>query len=462
MRRHAAPVRRKLRHSLDRIGTGILLFVIVTGVLVHRQIAVPATDMVSLEVRPSQPVAAAPRLDRAATPHVPPTPPDPAQGNLPVPSTPVDRAPAVQRGGDNQHVSAPPLLTLSATELADFKPNELGHIPVLMYHAFTTNPDYLDDWTRTPDGFRDDLQWLYDHDFFIIGMGNVLANEIAVPPGKHPVVLTFDDASAGQFRLLEDATGERYADPTTAVGVMEAFFTEHPDFGRGGHFAFVPNNCFRYDEEVTTCEERVVWLAKHGYEIGNHTWYHQNLGEADDERFMSQIGDTKLWIDEHVSGAANQSSVLTLPFGAFPATEWQHSMLVNGFNWEGQRIQMEAILMVGGGPSVSPDSVMWDPWAITRFNTDAASLGSWQELVESGAMTLYTSDGNPDSVTLPADLPEDLAGQFDPDVLASRGRSLLQYRADSGDEPAELGSQAPVLAANGRWTSATRSNPSRV
>lgn len=425
-----------LRHSLDRIGSGLLLIVIVTTVLLQRVIVSPPPNTASIAAHASQPLAAAPGPDRLATPHVPPTPPDPVQSNLPVPSTRVDQVPATRRGGDSRHVAVPEPTPLSAAEVATYQPNELGHIPVLMYHAFTTNPEYLDDWTRTLDGFRDDLQWLSDHDFFLIGIGDVLRNEIAVPAGKHPVVLTFDDASSGQFRLLQDATGERYPDPSTAVGVMEAFFTEHPDVGRGAHFAFVPNNCFHYDEEVTTCEERVTWLAEHGYEIGNHTWYHQNLSEADDERFMSQIGDTKLWIDGHVSGKANQSNVLTLPFGARPATEGQDQMLVNGFDWEGQRIQMAAVLLVGGGPSVSPDSAAWDPWAITRVNTDEATLGLWKEQIERGALTLYTSDGNPASVTIPEELPEDLVGQFDPDDLASRGRSLLRYDATPAvDQP---------------------------
>ncbi len=97
---------------------------------------------------------------------------------------------------------------------------------------------------------------------------------------------------------------------------------------------------------------------------------------------------------------------------------------------------MAAILLVGGGPSVSPDSATWDPWGITRVNTDEATLGLWKEQIESGAMTLYTSDGNPASVTIPEDLPEDLAGQFDPDDLASRGRSLLRYDATPAvDQP---------------------------
>ena len=41
-------------------------------------------------------------------------------------------------------------IILGPDDLARFKPDELGRIPILLYHAFTTNPDNLDDWTVTP------------------------------------------------------------------------------------------------------------------------------------------------------------------------------------------------------------------------------------------------------------------------------------------------------------------------
>jgi hypothetical protein len=37
-----------------------------------------------------------------------------------------------------------------------------------MYHGFTTDPDSLDEWTITPAMFRDDLTWLWEHDFVVV------------------------------------------------------------------------------------------------------------------------------------------------------------------------------------------------------------------------------------------------------------------------------------------------------
>ncbi len=316
---------------------------------------------------------------------------------------------------------------LGPDELAQFQPDELGRIPILMYHAFTTNEAYLDQWTVTPDQFRQHLQWLYDNDFYITPLVDLINNEISAPPGKHPVVLTFDDASSGQFRLLKDDGGEFYPDPVTAVGVMEEFYDAHPDFGRGAFFAVVPTNCFHKEGEVSTCDERISWLADHGYEIGNHTWDHSNLADMTDNALMQVIGDTKIWIDERVTGRANLSSVLVLPFGIYPGYHWQMDYLYNGFVWQGQTIQMSAIVEVSGGPSPSPSSGIWTRWEISRFNTDPESWANWTGRMENGETTLFISDGNPATVTIPDPIPEDIAGHYDHEWATSYGMKVIRY-----------------------------------
>ncbi len=58
---------------------------------------------------------------------------------------------------------------------------------------------------------------------------------------------------------------------------------------------------------------------------------------------------------------------------------------------------------------------------------------------------MYTSDGNPDMITILEEMPEDLAGQFDPEVIASQGRSVLQYSAHPSDEQADLRTDAHAV-----------------
>lgn len=319
-------------------------------------------------------------------------------------------------------------VVLSATELERFQPNELGQIPVLMYHAFTQNEAYLDEWTVTTDQFFAHLQWLYDHDFYITPLVDLINNEISVPAGKSPVVLTFDDSSAGQFRLFEGADGAFTPDPLSAVGVMEAFYADHPDFGRGGLFAVNPVNCFAYDAQEATCEERLTWLAEHGYEIANHTWWHENLHTVSNEMFLDQVGGAKLWIDERVKvREANLSNVLILPFGEWPRNDEQIDWLLNGFRYEGQDISIGGIVEVSGGFSPSPSSGEWDRRSIHRINTDPESWNYWMGQVETGEATMFVSDGNPGTVTVPNQLSEDIDWMWDAEWASSYGMVVIRY-----------------------------------
>ncbi|MER3486326.1 MAG: hypothetical protein C4345_10480, partial [Chloroflexota bacterium] len=127
--------------------------------------------------------------------------------------------------------------TLTPEQLRQLRPNELGFIPVLEYHNFVEDPKDEAQFARPLDDFRADLRWLYEHDFYVIPLRDLILNRIAAPAGKRPVVLTFDDSYASQFRVLVNADGTWTIDPDSAVGIMEEFFAAHPDFGRGGFFA---------------------------------------------------------------------------------------------------------------------------------------------------------------------------------------------------------------------------------
>ncbi len=128
------------------------------------------------------------------------------------------------------------LLFVSLAAAADLPPNELGRIMILEYHKI----DYPEErWTRTPENFRRDLETLYARGYRLVSLGDLLDGRLAVPAGTTPVVLTFDDSSPGQFRYLEQ-NGTLEIDPKSAVGILEAFLRERPDFGRGATFFVLP------------------------------------------------------------------------------------------------------------------------------------------------------------------------------------------------------------------------------
>lgn len=338
---------------------------------------------------------------------------------------------------------------LTDVERKRYQPNELGLVPIPMYHAFVkdnqsksgasgSGGDSLDQWTRTISEFRKELQWYYDHGFYVIPMRDYVENQMNVPAGKHPLVLTFDDASTRQAMWIKNKEGKIVADPESALGVMEDMYAMHPDFGRGGYFAVLIFNCFDNPDgppEMADCAKKLTWLSDHGYEVGNHTWGHQDLTDITDDEFLYQVGKPILWFRENVPATGDMSSVLTLPYGAYPdrdlhPAQWDY--LVNGFSYHGEAISFEGILQVNGGPAISPNNVKWDHYGIARFNTDPEIMNYWWKKIESGELTMYTSDGNPDIVTVPDPLPATISGQVDADRNAKHGRTLIEYDPATG------------------------------
>jgi len=340
---------------------------------------------------------------------------------------------------------ATPASALSTDELKSFHPNEIGVIPVMEYHVITTDPQKeSDQFVRTADHLREDLQFLYDHNFYVIPMRALVRSEITAPAGKHPVVLTFDDATASQFRWSKDANGTIALDPNTAIGILEEFFAGHPDFGRGGFFAVLPSNCFTDDTPHNTmnnCTDKLTWMAKHGYEIGLHTLQHEDLLDVTDDEFQRQIGENVIWVDERVSGPGNMSRVLAMPFGNYPDRDKhqaQRQMMRAGFTYKGVHIKLEGALLVGANPTESPSSEAFDPIFIARIQAFKESLDLWFPQFEQGTVSLYTSDGDPDTVWVPNVIPDDLAGQFSADRIVQSGKKLIRYDDEKSGEVARF------------------------
>lgn len=155
-------------------------------------------------------------------------------------------------------------------DLKGLKVNELGKIMVLMYHGIGEEEDV---WVRTPENFRKDLQILYDKGYRAIGMKDYIQGNIDTPPGTTPVIITFDDGLRGQFNVLDEGD-EFVVDPDCAVGILEDFNKEHPDFGlKATFYVFYPTP-FKQEKWVS---KKFQYLTEKGMEIGNHAYNHENL-----------------------------------------------------------------------------------------------------------------------------------------------------------------------------------------
>lgn len=332
---------------------------------------------------------------------------------------------------------------LTDEQLTEFQPNELGLVPVLEYHVFTTDPDQEAQFTRTIDDFKADLQWLYDNGFYVVPLKDVIQNTIKAPAGKKPVSLTFDDSSVGQFRYLIAGDGSVTIDPDSAVGVMESFYAAHPDFGRGGFFAVLPPEyfCFswqgeeREDDQNKYCGQKLTWLLDNGYEIGNHTRNHTDLLNVDDDTFREELAGAVLDLQEY--DPRIEANILAMPFGNYPDLETkqqQRKWLKDGFTWDGADYLIIGSLMVGSNPTYSPVSTEWDSMWIARIqafdkdaNVDGDGIDVWFSIFENDPGQLYTSDGDANTVTVPEDLPVSLDGTLNTDRIEAEGKELVRY-----------------------------------
>jgi hypothetical protein len=273
-------------------------------------------------------------------------------------------------------------------------PNELGKIMVLEYHKI----DYPEErWTRTPENFRRDLETLYARGFRLQSMNGVIEGKITVPAGTTPVVLTFDDSSPGQFRYVEKG-GTFEIDPKSGVGILEAFIKEKPDFGRAATFyvlpgASKPNKLFNQPEHEG---RKLQFLAKNGYEIGNHTLWHANLGKYGESTVRDQVGEAQVWVQRHVPDYKLRT--LALPHGVYPKDlSWIQQGTAKGTTY-----RTEGVLMVAGGAAPSPFARTWDPMRIPRIQAVDSDMGHWLKHFEKNPRDRYVSDGDPSTLTIPA------------------------------------------------------------
>ena len=290
------------------------------------------------------------------------------------------------------------VLALTAAALAaaapaqTLAPNELGRVMILEYHKI----DYPEErWTRTPENFRRDLETLYTRGYRLLALNDLLDGRINVPAGTTPVVLTFDDSSPGQFRYVA-RDGQLEIDPKSGIGVLEAFIRERPDFGRAATFyvlpgASRPNKLFNQDEYAG---KKLQFLVAHGYEIGNLTLWHANLGKYEEPVVRGQIAEAQVWIQRHVPDYRPRT--LALPHGVYPKdVTWA----VRG-TAKGSSYQHDAILMVAGGPAPSPFARNFDALHLPRIQAVEHDLAYWLGYFEKHPGERFVSDGDPAAVTV--------------------------------------------------------------
>jgi peptidoglycan/xylan/chitin deacetylase (PgdA/CDA1 family) len=255
-------------------------------------------------------------------------------------------------------------------------PNTMGRIPVLEYHVIDqVAPETQFKISR--EHFRKDLQLVYDRGYRPVTIKQLLDKDFsAVPDGLSPVVFVFDDASDSQFRYVE-REGRLEVDPTSALGIWEAFAREHPDWkgkavfcmlngGDAGHNFFGDNPKYNGQKKEWRLQ-KVKYLADQGHELCAHTLWHMQLSKFPDDKVQENIARNVMGIDSAVAGYKVRT--MALPQGLWPKNRplaWKGS-------WKdpksGKTIayDFDAVLEVSGGPTRSPYDPAFNPKSINRI-----------------------------------------------------------------------------------------------
>ncbi|MEK7545088.1 MAG: putative glycoside hydrolase [Patescibacteria group bacterium] len=198
-------------------------------------------------------------------------------------------------------------VVLAATAVS-VQPNELGFIPVLEYHRFGEKDER---WVRSYDGFRSDLEWLYNNNYRAVSVQDYFEQKINIPFGKKPVIFTFDDGHDSQIQL--NAFGEVM--PHTAVFIMDEFLKVHPDFGSSSVF-YINRNFFSASPDRLAV---LKYLEKTGREVQQHTATHTDLSKIPAPQVEGELS----WLTDlfQKAGLTMHQISIAYPFGGVPIAE---------------------------------------------------------------------------------------------------------------------------------------------
>ncbi|MDP9864149.1 MULTISPECIES: polysaccharide deacetylase family protein [Streptosporangium] len=293
---------------------------------------------------------------------------------------------------------------------AKVRANELGQIPVLMYHRVVDKPTTQDD--RTPAQFRAELERLAQEGYVPITAAEYVTGRIDIPAGRHPVVLTFDDSSPSQF----DLDGVGAPKPLTAVAILQEVAQRHPGFRPVATF-YVTRDMFG----KATPEEQaqmLMWLHDKGYDIGNHTRDHKSLRGKPEKQVNAEVAAGHQLITKLIS---TNPVTLALPYGNQPDhKQWGLKGATDGVSYD-----YGGVFLAGYTPAMSPFSKNFDPLGIPRIRSmdktgDCAKFCStaWLDWLKANSDERYTSDGDVKSVAFPKFKSPFVVKRFSERVLA--------------------------------------------
>lgn len=290
------------------------------------------------------------------------------------------------------------------------KVNELGNVPVMMYHSiyniknsdtkYTGGNVDKDGYNRTAEAFRNDLEMYYAKGYRMIRLIDYINGNINVEMGKSPIVLTFDDGNVDSIKVEGlDKDGNLIIDPNCVVGILESFKKKYPDFNVTASF-FPIGGTFhqpKYDDKI------LKWLVDHGYDIGNHTKNHLNLSYVDAAKAQEEVGYVYQFFDKYIPN--KYIHVVALPYGTPYSKNHVNFQYVLKGNYNGYNYETVSTLRVGWDSNASPFSKLFDKVYIKRIRAwdNNGKDFDIQMVFKALEKKRYISDGDANTIVITND-----------------------------------------------------------
>ncbi len=302
--------------------------------------------------------------------------------------------------------------SIPINEFKEKSVNELGRVPIMMYHQIIdTEAKYIggnvdkDGYSRTSEAFLKDLEFYYENGYRMVSLKDYIDGNIDVPLGYSPIILTFDDGNANNFKVTgKDADGNLEFDPKSAIGILETIKKKYPDYNVTATFFLNYELCNQkeYNEDI------MKWLIKNNYDIGNHTTIHPDFTTISTEKTKEVVGKMYERLESIIPN--DYLKIVALPFGSpYKKTHPNYQYILSG-EYNGKTYETEAALRVGWESEVSPFDKSFDKTFLKRCraydnNGKEFDIEMNFNLLEKNR---YISDGDKDIITIPSSYKDNL------------------------------------------------------
>ena len=315
---------------------------------------------------------------------------------------------------------------LDKEKLASDGINELGRVPIMMYHGIrekTKNSTGTvggnvdkDGYNRTPEAFKKDLEFYYENGYEMIRLEDYINGKVTAGYGKSPIILTFDDGNEDNIRVTGlDDNGNIIIDKNSAVGILEEFKKEHKDVNVTATF-FVNGGIFNQSEYN---DKILKWMVENGYDIGNHTQTHLDIKKSSSDRVQKEITYVYDELEKVIPG--KYVKIIALPFGSPYVKSHDNFKYVLSSTYNNKTYETEAALRVGWEPEVSCFNKDFDKTFLKRcraYDNNGKEFDIDMVFNSILKTTKYISDGNPDTIVVK---------EKDKDKLITTDKKIITY-----------------------------------